>query len=888
VNQSHPSSGTADSAPLKLLSICLLLGSLSLLMLLTGCSTAEMKGTPFYTGDHGKRQGAVEQRVNVWPLLYYREPALSVAWPVFELTDDHIAVRPLFSVYGLDEPKHEYNFLWPLAQFDQRTGQSRIIPFFWGDDYRIAMPLYWHFGEPWGEKGGSDTLFPLWHLSRKGTDRFNLYSPWPLVRFWADEKKDVSGSMILPLYYQHTSHRTSQFFSLFWLSETQSDGDYWRLLFPLYYQMANGSDTALATPLWQQGHAGEDTWRGMLPFWRYRSDGDQRYDLSAPWPLVRFWADGRGGDYGSRVLPLYWHNHEAGATQFYSLPWSCGSDANSSWRLLLPLCYQSSEPQRSTFITPLYSQGRVEAERWNMLFPLWYSSHESTNRFKLYSPIAYFWSDQHAAESGSVVFPLYWHQNQRGSSQFNSLLWMNHSEPNGDYWRLLPPLFYQEASGDRSKLITPLWAQGKSATNDWGAVIPFCYWDRQQHSLLSPLWAHWRNADKETWLAPWTLSWRTHSPERSDLNLLGGLARASWGEKPGADYIFPLYYNDARTGKLLSPAWLQWRDGETETAIAPWLLSWKTHTPERTDLWLAGGFARASWGEKPGADYVIPFFYHDSQSLLTPLFGWNHQADFAYYATPLAGVRTGDRRGSWLFPLYSHVREKATSNVTDNYLLLGGHAKTKERSRSWFIPLFYYQNRFEPESTPEPAPRYRTYGKTFWCLPICWYRDQVYIRPERKPGRNASEVGLSSDFDREFPATPSTTRTNAPFLRNYTRSHGCFPLWNHESTTTPTEGRSEQDTSVLLWLYDYKHDIGLLSGKRAGLTNDYTRSRVLWRLWHYEKLNGDVSVDVFPSFTYDRKPDGFKKVSFLWRFFRYEREANGETKVDALFIPLKR
>ena len=62
----------------------------------------------------------------------------------------------------------------------------------------------------------------------------------------------------------------------------------------------------------------------------------------------------------------------------------------------------------------------------------------------------------------------------------------------------------------------------------------------------------------------------------------------------------------------------------------------------------------------------------------------------------------------------------------------------------------------------------------------------------------------------------------------------------------------------------------------------------MWRLWHYEKLNGDVSVDVFPSFTYDRKTDGFKKVSFLWRFFRYEREANGETKVDALFIPLKR
>jgi hypothetical protein len=555
---------------------------------------------------------------------------------------------------------------------------------------------------------------------------------------------------------------------------------------------------------------------------------------------------------------------------------------------LFPLLYQSTEPHRSTLITPLYSQGQVDAERWNLLFPLWYSSHESTNRFKLYSSLAYFWSDQRAAEHGSLVFPLYWHQNRKGSSQFNSLLWMNHSEPNGDCWRLLPPLFYQESERDRSMLITPLWAQGKSPTNDWGAIIPFCYWDNQQHTLLSPLWAHWRNADTETWLAPWTLSWRTRNTERSDLNLLGGVARASWGAKPGADYVFPLYYNDSQSGRLLSPVWLQWRDGETETAIAPWLLSWKTHTPERTDLWLAGGFAHTSWGTEPGADYVIPFFYHDSQSLLTPLFGWNHEADFSYYATPLAGVRTGEHSGSWLFPLYNHVREQKTGDVKDNYLLLGGHQETKDLSRSWFIPLFYYQHRFQPESFSASPDRYRTYGKNFWCLPICWYRDQFHLRPERRPIKSAKDIGLTSDYERDNPPPPTTTRTNALLVRDETRAHGVFPLWSSKSHATPAEGRSNQDRSLLLWLYDYKHEHGPLPGRRASAEHDYTRARVLWRLWHYENLNGDVSVDVFPSFTYDRKQDGFKKVSFLWRCFRYERSAAGETKLDALFVPLHR
>ena len=62
----------------------------------------------------------------------------------------------------------------------------------------------------------------------------------------------------------------------------------------------------------------------------------------------------------------------------------------------------------------------------------------------------------------------------------------------------------------------------------------------------------------------------------------------------------------------------------------------------------------------------------------------------------------------------------------------------------------------------------------------------------------------------------------------------------------------------------------------------------MWRLWHYERLNGNVSVDVFPSFTYDRKTDGLKKVSFLWRGFRYERAPDGSRKIDILFVPVKR
>ena len=113
-----------------------------------------MKGTPFYTGEYGIRQGHVEDRVNVWPLLYYREPALSIAWPFIEKTDEHIALRPVFSVYGLDDAERVYNVLWPLGQFDFQHDRHRIFPAFWGEDYACLFPLYWHMGHPLGAGGG--------------------------------------------------------------------------------------------------------------------------------------------------------------------------------------------------------------------------------------------------------------------------------------------------------------------------------------------------------------------------------------------------------------------------------------------------------------------------------------------------------------------------------------------------------------------------------------------------------------------------------------------------------------------------------------------------------------------------------------------------------------
>ena len=118
-----------------------------------------------------------------------------------------------------------------------------------------------------------------------------------------------------------------------------------------------------------------------------------------------------------------------------------------------------------------------------------------------------------------------------------------------------------------------------------------------------------------------------------------------------------------------------------------------------------------------------------------------------------------------------------------------------------------------------------------------------------------------------------------------TTKSGFFPLWSHEHRRKDEGVEKSVNGSVLLKLYDYKREV--LPSAPGEEPNDYTRKRILWRLWHYERSNGDVSVDAFPGITYDSRPDGFKKVSFIWRMFRYEKDKDGR-KLDLLFVPLMR
>jgi len=237
--------------------------------------------------------------------------------------------------------------------------------------------------------------------------------------------------------------------------------------------------------------------------------------------------------------------------------------------------------------------------------------------------------------------------------------------------------------------------------------------------------------------------------------------------------------------------------------------------------------------------------------------------------------------------------------VHDTFLLAGGYSRTKTSQHSWFFPLFDFTDNGPLDSELDAGQRYANFGKDFWCLPICWYENQVSVRPRFSAfssRTNSTEASAGSDSEiSETSLTTSLEKKNMPdgtnaLVRTWTRKSGAFPLWSYSVRSTPAEGKRDVHTSILALLYDYKHEIGPTFTSKGEVTkaNDYTRSRLGWRLWHYEKLNGDVGVDVFPALTFDRRANGFRKTAFMWRLVRYERSPNGQKKLDVLFVPLAR
>lgn len=371
----------------RMITCCLVAAAL---LCLVGCGTVYMKATPFYTGEYGAAQGPAEKRVNLWPVLYYREPALSILWPLMEVTDDHKALHPLVSVYKLDQEEHQWNFLWPFAQFDFDTDHHRVFPVFWGDEYFVAFPEVWWFEKSkgvfpvfwwdsgftvfplaWYERDRRFNVFPLW-LHSKSADGRDTWALWPIVR--VKRKENERGFHVWPLIgaYEEDDDDSSYNFAMWplchawregndslvltplWCSGVKDDSE-WNLLFPVYYASTNPSadEERLLTPLLGRMRSGDRTRWILTPILSSAAWGEDEKDIWMLGPVVHCqWG---GENVQQHVIPLYYYNrnnklflsplvswHEGGNRRFVNLltllaQYSARRDGGRTFRLLPPL-----------------------------------------------------------------------------------------------------------------------------------------------------------------------------------------------------------------------------------------------------------------------------------------------------------------------------------------------------------------------------------------------------------------------------------------------------------------------------------------------------------------------------------------------------------------------
>jgi hypothetical protein len=464
------------------------------------------------------------------------------------------------------------------------------------------------------------------------------------------------------------------------------------------------------------------------------------------------------------------------------------------------------------------------------------------------------------------------------------------------YWEynLLWPLCQADRRGQDYRIFPYYWGKAGQSQQSYHVLFPFVWHYENETSALFPLYIYDHEqtqdapTDRDFWLLwPLLRHHRFHKGTEWHVTLVGDYHDLETDERY-TGYPWPLLFSwrSRDTHGLFTPFYA-YEDSDKPDVRDGWdalplLLSWRSWKRDSRHVTAGLGLYHQTRRGDARSGWLLPFCAYDTQDrlLLTPLVGWDKPDErdpdgYWYPFTPLGGVRTGAHRGGWLFPLFNHTAD-ATNDTYHTSLMLLGHAE--HRRKSW----------------REGSSDYRSLG----LFPL--FRHSAYTSTTSNP-KSHSTVESAYRFDSQLllrwsgtTDTTSRSQKNPPQPENdykmtFTES-GLFPLWSAESRTkTRLDGSplSRTDEKAILGaLYDTKRNTVMAQANTPAL--DYIRRRVLWRVWHYERRNSDVSVDLFPFITHDTHADGFRKTSFLWRFYRYEKSPEGKTALDLFFLPLIR
>ena len=894
------------------------LALLAAVLFASGCATRELRGTPYYTDTMRARRSAKGDPVNLWPLLYYRNPILEVLWPLVESTDNYFALRPLMSVYGTSEEDQITSVAWPIAQFDERRNSHRIFPFFWGRNRFAAFPLYWHWSDPRGREGVSDTLVPLWshyhdpdgysthvfwpffhvrnlrgkagwrvwplygnYRSSRGSYGFYL---WPLGhhRTWAGGNSEHA---FLPLYYRKHGPRDSLFLSLLYAQGKKANDSAWHWVFPLFYHSRDPHSSKLITPLYWAGRNEtlDSDWRFLMPLYLTVRRGDDRFLATLLGGYSR-----KGENLSWMALPLLSggaKGKEAGSV------WVVGPLAHASWRKdgkashVFPLYYYGRRGGKSTFLSLPWCSGREGRDSsWQLLPPVFFNKRDREGRLFV-TPLFAGGSSARAGSKWHTLLPLYYSRKSPDGKVLATLLGGYRTDAEGGGWLIYPLLSGGKVGKDEGEVwvVAPLFHARWNEKGKSHHLLPLYYWNAEDRTFVSPLAARWNDgADgRQMTLIPPLLSLHTSDEKTKDLWMLAGMARWSWGEEPGARYLLPLVYSNKRTGAFVSPLAAKWqRDADTSTTMIPPALSWITSRKERKDLWVVGPLAHFSWGPDAGGQHVFPLYYANRKTdcFISPVVASWQEGGIRHRICPV------------LLSGYSVDGDEKTLNVLLGMFQQkwgGGESSGRlvplyfyEGSREFYTPLFGWnkdeRNGFFYPLTPLVG-FHTGDSRGGWLFPLLShkrdrdtgdYSGTFLWGTYRKRGRHTRSgifpiYGYSNDGS--IKAAPERTASYDTYGKKFWSLPAC---WYQNRLTIHPDRRSGRAGRAVR-RFEKRHGFfpvwSYSSRTMPEREVEDVDGSLLWLLYDYERRGRPNREQV--------------RARVLWRFWHYERR-NGNVEMD--------
>lgn len=694
--------------------------------LTTGCSRYTLTSAPIWDSESHPPQGPVENRVNLWPIVYWRDPALSVLWPFYTATEQGNALMPLYE-YRKDELMLRLITIHPdfpsAATFNSEKRYTRVLntvvdannkhlaffPLYWQNygpkPWELLLPVYFH------NENGVWTPIVTWRDNLKGVlgpvfcqYRDQYYAPWPLVAWWADNT--VQHAHAFPLFYYN--HK-----GVYYLEYTMAgligrdDASQW--VFPLWIHKNDGGNYNIFLAGLGGVTKGDNrsaSW--LIPLWFSHTEGNESEFLSLPYNRVS-----RSNRIVENALFNGYVSITHGKDQYRSVLWPIAHQWDkhySSGNSILPFYMYSTANGIDSFYSPLVSM-KSDGSLKNFGLILY---HESNARGKHYAsalwPVAQWWGDDKGA-SGRMVLPLCYESKTPGKHTIITPVGASSRGGDLEYTNILGPLYYDRAKPSAKKryrtVMFPLWHEYDKGDDHTKALAPIALWesDGKGRQFMSPFYSRGVWSDSQYTNVGMFLFDRRDNESKTGTSVLWPIvhwssrhdgSQQSWRVFPVAGYTLDKDYR--KFSSLLNSTWHTRRtDDELRDEIRLDALNEKNFIHRRIKS-RGEDAPHEEWNfERRAAD----------DSYLLGLAG--HTRNITGYSEGgPANLVLGESYETWFFPLFNNRSDGKTAHFNILFRLFDTYSEKKNNeevyTRRRVLWRLYHRETLGPKTSIDVFP----------------------------------------------------------------------------------------------------------------------------------------------------------------------------------------